>query len=181
MKNVYFVSGIDTNIGKSYATGYIARKWNEQGIRTITQKLVQTGNTDWSEDIELHRKLMGTNPFPDDYEKLTMPEIYTYPSSPHLASEIDGTFKEYSKDTKVGAIERTFSVYSFIGKIKYEVDEKDAILLVEYNGKYQEFDRYELKNGLLTIDIQSDEDWAKNFVITTKSNYQQYTEQGVED
>ena len=29
MKNVYFVSGIDTNIGKSYATGYIARKWKE--------------------------------------------------------------------------------------------------------------------------------------------------------
>ena len=33
--NVYFVSGIDTNIGKSYATGYLARKWNETGIRTI--------------------------------------------------------------------------------------------------------------------------------------------------
>ena len=43
--NVYFVSGIDTNIGKSYATGYLARKWNEAGIRTITQKLVQTGNS----------------------------------------------------------------------------------------------------------------------------------------
>ncbi|HIT21473.1 MAG TPA: hypothetical protein IAB56_00685 [Candidatus Scybalousia intestinigallinarum] len=98
-----------------------------------------------------------------------------------LASEIDGTFKEYSKDTRVGAIERTFSVYSFIGKIEYKVEEKNAILLVEYNGKYQEFDRYDLKNGVLTIDIQSDEDWAKNFVITTKSNYQQYTEQGVED
>ena len=31
--NVYFVSGIDTDIGKSYATGYIARTWNGQGVR----------------------------------------------------------------------------------------------------------------------------------------------------
>ena len=74
--NVYFVSGIDTNIGKSYATGYLARKWNEAGIRTITQKLVQTGNEDVSEDIALH-------------ERLTMPEIFSYPCSPHLAAEID--------------------------------------------------------------------------------------------
>ena len=87
--NVYFVSGIDTNIGKSYATGYLARKWNETGIRTITQKLVQTGNEDVSEDIELHRRLMGTGWLPEDREKLTMPEIFSYPCSPHLAAEID--------------------------------------------------------------------------------------------
>lgn len=87
--NVYFVSGIDTNIGKSYATGYLAREWNKKGIRTITQKLVQTGNEDVSEDIELHRRLMGTGWLPEDREKLTMPEIFSYPCSPHLASEID--------------------------------------------------------------------------------------------
>ena len=42
---VYFISGMDTNIGKSYATGYLAREWNAKGIRTITQKMIQTGNT----------------------------------------------------------------------------------------------------------------------------------------
>lgn len=88
-ENVYFVSGIDTNIGKSYATGYLARKWNEAGIRTITQKLVQTGNEDVSEDIALHRRLMGTGWLPEDDERLTMPEIFSYPCSPHLAAEID--------------------------------------------------------------------------------------------
>lgn len=87
--NVYFVSGIDTNIGKSYATGYLTRKWNEAGIRTITQKLVQTGNEDVSEDIALHRRLMGTGWLPEDDERLTMPEIFSYPCSPHLAAEID--------------------------------------------------------------------------------------------
>ena len=30
-QNVYFVSGIDTDAGKSYATGYLAREWNKSG------------------------------------------------------------------------------------------------------------------------------------------------------
>lgn len=94
---VYFVSGIDTGIGKSYATGYIARKWNEEGVHTITQKFIQTGNTDISEDIELHRKIMGTPLLQDDLLGLTMPEIFTYPCSPHLAAEIDGREIDFGK------------------------------------------------------------------------------------
>lgn len=88
-ENIYFVSGIDTNIGKSYATGYLAYLWNQKGHRTITQKLIQTGNTDISEDIMLHRQIMKTGLLPEDKEGLTMPEIFTYPCSPHLAAEID--------------------------------------------------------------------------------------------
>ena len=87
--NVYFVSGIDTGIGKSYAAGYLAKMWNGKGVRTITQKLVQTGNAGISEDIVLHRKIMDCGFLPEDIEGLTMPEIYTYPCSPHLAAEID--------------------------------------------------------------------------------------------
>ena len=33
----YFVSGIDTNAGKSYATGILDRMLAEQGERVITQ------------------------------------------------------------------------------------------------------------------------------------------------
>ena len=29
--SVYFISGIDTGIGKTYTTGYLAKLWNEQG------------------------------------------------------------------------------------------------------------------------------------------------------
>jgi len=88
-KNVYFVTGIDTDAGKSYATGVIARMWNEEGTRTITQKFIQTGNVGYSEDIDLHRKLMGIPHTQEDKEMLTMPEIFTYASSPYLASKID--------------------------------------------------------------------------------------------
>ncbi|RKO69103.1 ATP-dependent dethiobiotin synthetase BioD [Sphingobacterium puteale] len=87
--NIYFVSGIDTGIGKSYATGFIAKQWNAAGLRTITQKLVQTGNTSISEDIILHRELMGIAFTQEDMQKITMPEIFSYPASPHLAARID--------------------------------------------------------------------------------------------
>jgi len=99
-QNVYFVSGIGTNVGKSYATGWIARQWNANGIKTITQKLIQTGNSGISEDIELHRKIMGTGLLPEDREGLTMPEIFTYPCSPHLAAEIDGRQIDFGKIEK---------------------------------------------------------------------------------
>lgn len=86
---VYFVSAIDTDAGKTYATGYLAKLWKDKGVNVITQKLVQTGNKDVSEDIEKHRKLMQIDFTQYDHDKITMPEIFTYPASPHLAAEID--------------------------------------------------------------------------------------------
>ena len=95
--SVYFISGIDTGIGKTYTTGYLAKLWNTQGTKTITQKLIQTGNVDISEDIEQHRKIMGMGWFLEDESKLTMPEIFTYPASPHLATKIDGREIDFQK------------------------------------------------------------------------------------
>ena len=95
--NIYFVSGIDTGIGKSYATGLIARQWNATGLRTITQKLIQTGNTAVSEDIILHRQLMGITFTEEDERKMTMPEIFSYPASPHLAARIDNRDIDFEK------------------------------------------------------------------------------------
>lgn len=89
LKNVYFVSGIDTDAGKSYCTAWWAQQLQQEGKRVITMKFIQTGNRDISEDIELHRRLMGTGLLPDDLAGLTMPVIFTYPCSPHLAARID--------------------------------------------------------------------------------------------
>lgn len=96
-QNIYFVSGIDTNIGKSYVTGYLARLWTQQGCRAITQKFIQTGNVGRSEDIELHRCIMGTGLLPEDKQGLTMPEIFSYPASPHLAAKLDGREIDFLK------------------------------------------------------------------------------------
>ena len=96
-QNVYFVSGIDTDAGKSYATGFLAREWNKNGHRTITQKFIQTGNVGHSEDIDLHRQIMGIPFTKEDQEGLTMPEIFSYPASPHLASQLDNRPIDFDK------------------------------------------------------------------------------------
>lgn len=88
---VYFVSGIDTDAGKSYATGILARMLAEQGERVITQKFIQTGNTDASEDIALHRRLMRIPLQPADLDRTTCPVVYRFPASPHLAAALEGT------------------------------------------------------------------------------------------
>lgn len=95
--DIYFISGIDTGIGKTYTTGHLAKLWNEQGQQVITQKLIQTGNVDVSEDIQQHREIMGTGWLPEDESKLTMPEIFSYPASPHLATKLDGRDIDFAK------------------------------------------------------------------------------------
>lgn len=129
---VYFISGIDTGIGKTYTTGYLAKLWNEQGKKTITQKLIQTGNTDISEDIEQHREIMGMGWFPEDETKLTMPEIFTYPASPHLATQIDGREIDFDK----------------IAKATQQLTEKYEVVLLEGAGGLM----VPLTTELLTID-----------------------------
>jgi dethiobiotin synthetase len=89
MNKIFFVTGIDTNIGKSYATGYLARKSALEGNSVITQKLIQTGNNSISEDIIIHRKIMGIELLPEDLTGITCPVVLSYPASPHLAARID--------------------------------------------------------------------------------------------
>lgn len=90
MSHAYFISGIDTDAGKSYVTGYLAAKLIEKGVSVVTQKFIQTGNQGFSEDIELHRRIMGIDPLPEDLDHTTAPVIFTYPASAQLAARIDG-------------------------------------------------------------------------------------------
>ncbi len=88
--NILFVTGIDTDIGKTYATGFIAKKLLEQRQSVSTFKIVQTGCTGFPEDIEKHRKIMGTKITADDKAGLTCPYIFKLPASPHLAARAEG-------------------------------------------------------------------------------------------
>lgn len=86
---VYFISGIDTDAGKSIATGVLARTLTGKGLNVITQKFIQTGCRGISEDILKHREIMGIPPQEVDKDGTTCPYVMTYPASPHLAAEID--------------------------------------------------------------------------------------------
>lgn len=97
---IIFISGIDTDIGKTIATGMLARSLMAQNVSVITQKLVQTGVLDLenqgrngqraiSEDILTHRKLMQIPLNDFDNDGTTCPYCFSKPASPHLAAAMD--------------------------------------------------------------------------------------------
>lgn len=109
---ITFVSGIDTDTGKTYATGWLARKMRQDGIKAITVKMIQTGNDGFSEDIEAHRKIMGEGLFPEDREGLTAPQIFKYPSSAQLAAQLEG--REIDLDAITSAVETLAERYDHV-------------------------------------------------------------------
>ena len=88
--SVYFVSGIDTGVGKTVATGIYARELAAQGRRVSTQKVVQTGCSGIAEDILVHRLLQNQGLTRHDHSGATCPYVLSYPCSPHLAAEREG-------------------------------------------------------------------------------------------
>lgn len=93
MGKVYFVSGIDTDAGKSFVTGHLAKVDRDRGLDAMTMKFIQTGGvaeSGYSIDIQIHREIMGIEFTQDDKDCVTAPVIFSYPASPHLAAEIDG-------------------------------------------------------------------------------------------
>lgn len=147
-KNIYFVSGIDTDAGKSYCTAWLARELTAQGQRVITQKFIQTGNVGHSEDIDLHRRIMGTGYLSEDYEGLTMPEIFSYPASPDLASRIDRRPIDFTR----------------IGQATQELARRYDIVLVEGAGGLM----VPLRDEYLTIDYIAEKQYPLVFVTSGK-------------
>ncbi|MDE6811987.1 MAG: dethiobiotin synthase [Muribaculaceae bacterium] len=89
MKEALFLSGIGTDIGKSYATAWLLNHIAGTGKKVITQKFIQTGCEGESIDIKLHRRLNGMELTEEDRNLVTAPIILSYPASPHLAAIID--------------------------------------------------------------------------------------------
>jgi len=90
INRVFCVTGIDTDIGKTIATGLVAKALLDKGVKVVTQKMVQTGCTGISDDIVVHRKIMEIELLDIDYDGLTCPYLFSEPCSPHLAAQLDG-------------------------------------------------------------------------------------------
>ncbi|TLO44456.1 dethiobiotin synthase, partial [Acinetobacter baumannii] len=135
---IYFVSGIDTEIGKTYATGFLAKLWTEQGKKVITQKLIQTGNADISEDIQKHREIMGQGWFQEDHDKLTMPEIFSYPASPHLATRLDNREIDFQKiENATQTLAERFEIVLLEGAGGLMVPLTTSLLTIDYVAQHQ--------------------------------------------
>ena len=87
-----FVTGIDTDIGKTVACGVLARTMLENGLSVYTQKLVETGCVDdVSKDLLMHEKIVG-KAFNFSTPEQHCPYRFTTPASPHLAAERDNSW-----------------------------------------------------------------------------------------
>ena len=148
MGKVLFVTGIDTNIGKTYATGLLAKAIAAAGKTVITQKMIQTGCQEVSEDIEMHRKIQGISFTEEDRMGLTCPYIFTYPCSPHMAADRDG---------------RTID-YAVIGEATRKLQEKYEYVLLEGAGGLM----VPLTGEYLTIDYIADKNYPLIFVTSGK-------------
>jgi dethiobiotin synthetase len=95
--SIYFISGIDTGIGKTVVTGLMARWLRARAIDAITVKMVQTGNDGFSEDLDAHRAMCGLGRLPEDEKGLTAPQIFRFPSSPLLAARLEGRAVDLAK------------------------------------------------------------------------------------
>lgn len=137
--SVYFISGIDTGIGKTAVTGLMARWLSAVGRDAITVKMVQTGNDGFSEDIEVHRAICGGVRFPEDGEGLTAPQIFKFPSSPLLAASLEG------RRVDVDAIKRAVGACA----------ERHEIVLVESAGGLD----VPLTDEMLSVDLAAKESW----------------------
>lgn len=102
MGKALFISGVDTDSGKTYVTARLAAQLQAEGVDVITQKPVQTGCDDIAEDLVEHRKVMGCGLLPDDKERLTCTYLFHKPASPALAASLEGAVidtERMAKDT----------------------------------------------------------------------------------
>ena len=139
--SVLFISGIDTDIGKTYATGMIAKALMQQGINVITQKLVQTGvaiNPDSGEigiadDIIIHRQLMNLPLQPCDLNFTTCPYRYEKPASPHLSAKLAGQTLNPELITKATQqLQRSYDVVLLEGAGGLLVPITEQLLTLDY-------------------------------------------------
>lgn len=131
--NKIFITGIDTDAGKSYITGYLCRYFNEHGISSTTLKFIQTGNINRSEDIEIHRKIMGVDLTKEDLDLVSAPEIFSYPCSPDLASRIDGREINFDKiDNSISILSKNYETILIEGAGGIMVPLQKDFLTIDY-------------------------------------------------
>ncbi|MFH1541402.1 MAG: dethiobiotin synthase [Elusimicrobiota bacterium] len=128
MIKAVFVTGTDTNVGKSTVTGLLAKCLLDKGYRVITQKWIQTGNKFFSVDIKTHLKFIGVNrKYIKDCSAHMSPYIFKLAASPHLSSAME------KRKIDVSKIKKSFDI--LVKQFDFVIIEGTGGLLVPYNKK----------------------------------------------
>jgi dethiobiotin synthetase len=146
--STYFITGIDTDAGKSVVTGLLLKYLLTQNTKAITLKLTQTGCEGIAEDILTHREMSGTGILQEDREGKTCPYIFKFPASPHLSAELEQ--REISPEKIISAVADLNTDYETV--------------LVEGAGGFM----VPLTRKLLTADLVAEQGWPLILVSSGK-------------
>lgn len=113
MKNGYFVTATGTDVGKTFVTGLLVKKWRDSGIDAGYYKAALSGaefrNGDWIPgDAAYVKNFAG---LPESYGDLVS-YVYREAVSPHLAAQKEGNPVEISVVKK--DFERASERHSFV-------------------------------------------------------------------
>lgn len=126
MSKALFVTGTDTGVGKTLVTGLLARLAAEKGVKTITQKWIQTGCDGFPEDVATHLRFMGKGEeYIENYRLEVAPYVFGFPSSPHLAAFLE------NKKINTQWIERAFR--RLAGDFEFVIVEGSGGVMVPVN------------------------------------------------
>lgn len=127
------IGGIDTDVGKSFVTGLLARFLVQQGRTVTTLKLVQTGCRDIADDILLHRRLMGQALTDFDRNGTSCPYVFPYPASPCLSAKMVGTVIDAAVlDQAMATLQSHYEWLLVEGAGGLMVPLNDNLLLLDY-------------------------------------------------
>lgn len=129
-----FVSGVDTDCGKTFVTARLAEHLRGRGVRVVTQKPVQTGcGGPMADDIAEHRRLMGGAVLPEDAEGLTCSYLFRKPASPALAARLEGVEIDPARiDGHMLMLARAYDAVLVEGAGGLMVPLTDSLLTIEY-------------------------------------------------
>lgn len=132
--SVLFVSGVDTDCGKTFVTARLAEHLLRRGLRVVTQKPVQTGcDGPVADDIAEHRRQMGVGLLPDDVEGLTCSYLFRKPASPALAARLEGVEIDLGRiDGHTTELTGRYDVVLMEGAGGLMVPLNDTLLTIEY-------------------------------------------------
>lgn len=120
-------------------------------------------------DLEITRKYASSEVKPEEVE--INYNIKLIPDD--INSQYYGGLKQFSNDTTIKSTYNIFNLLNFKGTVEYDTNNKESILLLKDGNQYSEFKNYKNEEGKLIITITKEDNY-KDFVITTKENYENY-------
>ena len=122
----FFITGSDTDVGKSFVTASLLRAFLEQGAKAVALKPVQTGYAEKSRIPDENSRIPNQSLEPDF--KATC-YTFAYPASPHFSAELEG--KKIKARGILDFIEQNLAQITLIegaGGILVPLNEKESFL-----------------------------------------------------